>query len=88
MMAQTALDEIGNLDMWFEALDGFTGLEANRSAWLATQWSVYGEEADWNALRADAELVIAEWRKTRPASSTTINDVAALVCADIARRVA
>jgi len=86
MMAQTAaLDEIGNLDMWFEALDGFTGLEANRSAWLATQWSVYGEEADWNALRADAELVIAEWRKTRPA---TVNDVAEIVCADIARRVA
>ncbi len=79
------LDAIGNLDTWFEALDGYTGTEANRSAWLATQWSVYGEEADWNALRADAELVIAEWRKTKPASIPSINDVAALVCADITR---
>jgi hypothetical protein len=63
---------LGDLTEWFELMDDYEGKEVNRAAWLATQWSVYGEEnsdAEWVELRHTAELLIAEWRAQRNADT-------------------
>jgi hypothetical protein len=56
---------IGNLDFWFEVLDEYSGPEAARCGWLASQWTSFGDDitdADWVVLMHHAELLIAEWR--------------------------
>lgn len=76
-MTSALIEAIGNTEYWFDALDQYQGEEADRIAWLAGEWTSYGDdlteaERHWNLQAATA--LVREWKARR-----NIADLAASV---------
>ena len=54
---------------FFDLLDDYTGPEELRAAYLAGQWTCWGDdepsEYEWACMLTDAQAVICDWRGAR-----------------------